>query len=188
MGRATALRRASRARGVARHAPGRAWGLAAVGSALLGALAASVVQTAPPAQSYWTDSGTITSGAFTTWAVTGVSCSAVWGNPVSLSWTAPNGTSTTVSITASTQPSQFLGLGTYWSQPLRPGSPQTTTGTQQPGTALWGIATTNPAELSGFSGTWTLVATAPGGVWTATRTGTWTIDYLTGLTGTTSCQ
>lgn len=181
MVRAAAPRRTSPARGAARHALGR-WGLAAVGSALLGVAAATAVQTAPPAQAYWTDTGTVTSGTFTTWALTGVSCpNPAWGSNQTLSWTVPSGTTSTVTLTVNISPS---GLSSWATTAPRAGTPLTTTGTQ----AQWGITTSNLLETTAFSGTWTLLATAPGGVWTATRTGTWSISFTTGLLGTATCS
>src|ERR671916_825411 len=148
------------------------------GSVTLGLVATQ----AAPAQA-WTDTATVTGGPFATWAgITSVACPAPpFGANHTLSWSGPPGTTYTVAITSNPQPS---GLSS-WTQALpRPGQPLTTTGTS----AQWGIATSNPLESTAFTGTWTLTATAPGGAWTATRTGTWQIDYNLPLPGTNACS
>lgn len=164
-------------------AAGRRAAAAAAAGFVVGFLAVTALPAAPPARAYWTDTGTVTSGALTTWGLTNVACpSPAWGSNHVLSWSAPAGTSSVVQLTSSPSPSGLSG----WTQASpRPGTPLTTTGTS----ATWGITTANPLETTAFTGTWTLTATppAPAGGWSATRSGTWFIDYDTSLLGTAGC-
>lgn len=182
MDRATSLLSPSPTGGAALRR--RTRGLGALGSVLLGALLVTAGQAARSADAYWTDSGTITGGTVTTWALTDVSCpDPTWGSNHVLTWRAPSGTSATVSL-ATAPGSPAVDDFAYWTTSLQPGAPLTTSGTR----ATWGIGTINLLESTDFSGTWTLVVTATGGTWTATRTGTWTIFYdIISLSGTATC-
>jgi hypothetical protein len=156
---------------------------AVVAGAVTGFLAVAGLRVAPPAEAFWTDAATVTSGTFTTWALTNVTCpDPPFGTNHTVSWSAPAGTSVTTSITSTQNPVDGLS---FWQTPLMPTSPQTTTGTSQ----QWGVGTNNPFETGNFGGAWQIVATppAPSGGWTATRSGTWAIDYSTPLIGTTDC-
>ncbi|MCL2466074.1 MAG: hypothetical protein FWF02_02220 [Micrococcales bacterium] len=144
-----------------------------VGAALLGTLAGTVAHNTPWAQAYWTDTATVTSGPFTTWALTNVSCpNPAWGSNADLKWQVPSGSSATVSIALDPTSPPVTGLS-YWSTSLAPGSPLTTTGDE----ATWGVGSNNLWESAQFDGTWSLVVTSPGGAWTATSTGTWSVHY-----------
>ena len=149
------------------------------------ALAATTTATMhqSPAYAYWTDTATITSGPFTTWTVGNLSCpDPQWGTNTVLTWSAPTGTSATVSIALIPTSPPVTGQSS-WTTSLRPGSPLTTSGIQ----AGWGVGTASLYETAHFDGTWTLVATSPGGAWTATRTGTWSIYYTDSSHGTATC-
>lgn len=138
-----------------------------VGLSLLGLLAA---QTTSPAEAYWTDTGTITSGTFTTWALTDVVCQpGAWGSNHELDWAVPAGTTSTVSLTVTPEPSVL----SWWATSAPTSSTPLSGAYTQ---ATWGITSISSSE-GNFVGTWTLVAAAPGGVWTATQTGTWSINY-----------
>jgi hypothetical protein len=145
--------------------------LMAVTTAYLVALAGTLlVGVAGTAWAYWTDRGVLTSGTMSSWQLGTPACTVTFGQNQSLTWPTISGTSYTVSITNTGATVQGLS---FWTTSLTPSTPVTTTG----GSAAWGIGTNNPIESSDFGGNWTLVATAPGGAWTATRTGTWTINY-----------
>lgn len=147
-----------------------------------GFLAAAGVFAGAPANGYWQDQATVTSGTFTTWGVTNVSCpDPAWGTAHRLSWTAPAGSSSVATLTVSPSPS---GLSS-WASTFRPGTPDT-----DGSPAEWGITTSNLFETTQFNGTWTLVVTppAPTGGWTATRTGTWTLHYTSSTSGTNTCS
>jgi hypothetical protein len=128
----------------------------------------------PVAWAYWTDYGAVSAGPVTTWTQTAPTCTVVKGNDQMLNWTTVPGT--TYTITVALDPASAVPNGlSFWSatSTVKPGAPQTTTG----GHSQWGISTANPIESAHFFGTWQMVATAPGGVWTSTKSGTWDIHY-----------
>ena len=158
---------------------------AAVGAFALGFMAITGLQEAPRAWAYWTDSGTVTSGPVTAWALTGVSCpSPTFGQPHTLRWATVAGTTYTASVAlgpGSPAPGGIFPINSFWETGgtrIQPGQPLTTTTGNQ---ATWGIGSNNPAESTNFFGTWQLVATAPtvagASTWSATRTGSWQINY-----------
>jgi len=154
-----------------------------LGSALLAGAVVGAGLSAPPAQAYWTDTGTITSGPFTTWALTDVACpDPQWGNNTVASWQVPSGSSSTVSVELDPASPAVTG-NSYWATSLAPGAPVTTTNTN----ASWGVGTYSLYETAHFYGTWQVVATSPGGLWTATSAGTWTVYYTNSTSGTATC-
>lgn len=161
---------------------------AAAAGFLVGVAGMTAVLEAPSASAFWTDTGVVTSGPVTTWGLTNVTCpNPTPGALTVLSWTVPTGSTSTVTLDVSPDPGQVFGVGSYWTTAApREGTPLTTTGTS----ASWGIGTNNPAELTTFTGTWTLVSVppAPTGGWSATRAGTWTIAYTSALLGVPTCS
>ena len=159
-----------------------------VTGSVLGFVAMTGMWVAPPAQAWWSDSGTVTSGSVSAWGITNVSCPApAWGSNHVLSWQGPTGSRYTVTMTANPQPS---GLSSWTQTTPRPEQPWTATdGGEATTQVVWGISTVNPVESTDFTGTWRLVATPPDptGGWTATRTGTWRIHYTSSSTGSTEC-
>jgi hypothetical protein len=101
-----------------------------------------------------------------------VTCSVVSGEDHTARWTAVPGTTYTVSITQTIDPNPDWGQ-VYWTTALTPATPQTTTG----GIMKWGMDSHNPYEGGRYGGSWSVVATSPGGAWTATHGGTWDIKF-----------
>ena len=129
-----------------------------------------------PTGAYWTDDGAVTSAPITTWGLTSIDChTPSWGTTTQLSWSDPGGGQFTVTLALDPTSDTPGGLSYWTTAAPQPGTPLHTTGT----TANWGISTYNPVELGHFHGTWELDALAPGGVWTASRSGTWDINYQT---------
>jgi hypothetical protein len=162
-----------------------AWTAAA---AVAGFLAVTGLTAAPPALAWWSDTGNVTSGTITTWGITNVRCPVpAWGSNHVLSWEGPTGSRYTVTITSNPEPS---GLSSWTQATPRPGRPWTATDNGATTTQVtWGIISANPLESTNFTGTWRLTATPPDptGGWTATRTGTWQIDYRTQVDGVNNC-